>query len=774
MFNYQPNKLIKSVVVFGVGGTGGRLVPLVTQLLMTTPLTSKARVILMDGDEVEEKNTKRQLFIQSEVGKNKAEVMATRYNRAFGANTFAIPYFFPTDATALTFSTILNPTSPEHKGLRELVLALSCSDNAEFQEKKTILDNNPDNKSVVLGTFHDAVQSLCRIIKAGLTVFVLAVDSVEARQSILTFIQSLAAFTFFDGHAQIADSLAQNIVVIDGGNEDVFGQVNFFNPVTFDLCPFDDVKTVPDKGYFNMPLAVVPFPSGRYLNMVEGVSERRCGDVDQTMSVNNMVATMMHLVFHNLFYNHPMNFHKICFNLNGSMYTEFMTWKWMRGVLSNDTQYQCGLLSVPWSEDFYLGTKRFQDLSDADKALFGVYSKSFMGESAVQPGTYFLSHLYSGSNWAFSKASILDDRVKQSSDKDWLFLSKRSNYLSCSWSEILVPLFHEAYRRNQMELPKYLRLATKLLLIDSSVNFMGAKLSTREGIFAERYVNQRKTLSAVRSGHDKPSGGLAIPDYSHRLVAGHSCVTISKYLRPTFSRHDPESWAVSDSDMLAVEFPDSREGWKNNLVLAQRDGTTVAGAVTVAYTGANEYSSFSPSYTLIAALIRNYLGYSTASAKEVITNALKEAVSLSWAIRSNLKLPVRNKTALSMFISGLPPVQVGMNETDLDTFAFLDTQRSTGEEVGSYIRDRHTSLCIRGEYLDGNQSLNLTVEGEYSSVFCTDKERAAKQLGVLIHTIRAVKLPALVEVGNPLLETNIEVTEEVAVQESPEVAGPVF
>ena len=81
---------------------------------------------------------------------------------------------------------------------------------------------------------------------------------------------------------------------------------------------------------------------------------------------------------------------------------------------------------------------------------------------------------------------------------------------------------------------------------------------------------------------------------------------------------------------------------------------------------------------------------------------------------------------------------------------------------------------IRGEYLDGNQSLNLTVEGEYSSVFCTDKERAAKQLGVLIHTIRAVKLPALVEVGNPLLETNIEVTEEVAVQESPEVAGPVF
>lgn len=80
-----PNKI--SLVQVGCGGTGGYLVPKLSRLLMTLAefkKSLKTTYTLVDFDHVEQANIYRQNFIPSDLGKNKAEVMAIRYGSHFG------------------------------------------------------------------------------------------------------------------------------------------------------------------------------------------------------------------------------------------------------------------------------------------------------------------------------------------------------------------------------------------------------------------------------------------------------------------------------------------------------------------------------------------------------------------------------------------------------------------------------------------------------------------------------------------------------------------
>lgn len=79
----------KHFIVVGAGGTGGYLIP---NLARQVSLQNKIRrvenlpphkITIIDADGVEEKNLTRQQFVLADIGKNKAEVMANRYGRAF-------------------------------------------------------------------------------------------------------------------------------------------------------------------------------------------------------------------------------------------------------------------------------------------------------------------------------------------------------------------------------------------------------------------------------------------------------------------------------------------------------------------------------------------------------------------------------------------------------------------------------------------------------------------------------------------------------------------
>ncbi|KPV45691.1 ThiF family adenylyltransferase [Alicyclobacillus ferrooxydans] len=79
------------LVLIGVGGTGGYVLQQVARLLYA--LKEQGRrvpsVLLCDGDVVEQKNLLRQYFLEQDVGRNKAEVLAERYARAYGIDIAA-------------------------------------------------------------------------------------------------------------------------------------------------------------------------------------------------------------------------------------------------------------------------------------------------------------------------------------------------------------------------------------------------------------------------------------------------------------------------------------------------------------------------------------------------------------------------------------------------------------------------------------------------------------------------------------------------------------
>lgn len=79
------------IILIGAGGTGGYIAPHLYRIAFASGCT--ARIIIADGDIVEEKNLIRQNFATCDIGKNKAQVMAERYAGTFGIETEYIPDF---------------------------------------------------------------------------------------------------------------------------------------------------------------------------------------------------------------------------------------------------------------------------------------------------------------------------------------------------------------------------------------------------------------------------------------------------------------------------------------------------------------------------------------------------------------------------------------------------------------------------------------------------------------------------------------------------------
>lgn len=79
------------ILIIGAGGTGGYVIPHLYRIAFAS--NRKCRIILADGDIVENKNLIRQGFSQVDIGENKAEVMAARYSDVFGIETEYIPDF---------------------------------------------------------------------------------------------------------------------------------------------------------------------------------------------------------------------------------------------------------------------------------------------------------------------------------------------------------------------------------------------------------------------------------------------------------------------------------------------------------------------------------------------------------------------------------------------------------------------------------------------------------------------------------------------------------
>lgn len=116
------------IIILGAGGTGGYVIPHLYRIGFAAG--RNIRILVCDGDVVEDKNLIRQNFIEQDIGRNKAQVMAERYSSAFGIECEYIPHFIESEEE------LFQLTQPDFhqdswRGIPETqrVILLGCVDN---------------------------------------------------------------------------------------------------------------------------------------------------------------------------------------------------------------------------------------------------------------------------------------------------------------------------------------------------------------------------------------------------------------------------------------------------------------------------------------------------------------------------------------------------------------------------------------------------------------------------------------------------------------------
>ena len=183
-----------SIVVIGCGGTGSWLLPKLIKTINDAKrkdlLTEKFKLILVDADNIEDKNLVRQNFIGPEIGINKAEVMATRYG----------PHLDPSIEVIYYDKYIASPNQIHEKPEEEKHFFMNIEDIFEFTA------NEPDYLQF------DKLRA-----KMSCVVFNL-VDNSKARQALHGFLNSVTTTT--GGYAKAYS----NIYAVDTGNDMYNGQ----------------------------------------------------------------------------------------------------------------------------------------------------------------------------------------------------------------------------------------------------------------------------------------------------------------------------------------------------------------------------------------------------------------------------------------------------------------------------------------------------------------------------------------------------------------------
>lgn len=287
MFRYVPRVIPTKIFVIGCGGTGSRLVPLLAQFMKTVTAGANPRgtvvdpvIYLIDFDTVETKNLQRQNFIAADVGKNKAEVLAQRYGRAYGVNIIPIVKRVtagPTDRPTTLFRNL--EVEPEYPGENSLVI--------------------------------------------------MCVDSAQARRDIIT------AWSPDRMRRSGPDRPEIFPVFIDAGNEDDFGQVRIFQRGNAGFLYREDAERLkeqlPKMRPEVMDIYSLPMDVEFYQNLQDNEGGS-CADLDQTLAINALMATLIMGMVQNLYYFKPFTYHSMGISLSGGVSVQHLTAEYLLGL----------------------------------------------------------------------------------------------------------------------------------------------------------------------------------------------------------------------------------------------------------------------------------------------------------------------------------------------------------------------------------------------------------------------------------------------------------
>jgi hypothetical protein len=206
-------------------------------------------------------------------------------------------------------------------------------------------------------------------------IIVMAVDSPEARRDVLTM-----ASLFTDSNQE--DDLSYNTIIVDPGNEDVFGQVtistlnkklsvplatdqstaktkvqmypktlpdngiqvsashlNLLRNITYDIygnAPHveqglqDLMTALPIRGAFEEKIKYVPWSPMASLLRAEGAVTLSCADMDQTLAINNLMAASSIGMLQNTMYHTPSTVETVRFNITSTTMSSPTSMAWFR------------------------------------------------------------------------------------------------------------------------------------------------------------------------------------------------------------------------------------------------------------------------------------------------------------------------------------------------------------------------------------------------------------------------------------------------------------
>lgn len=279
MIEYIPSYIPTNVIIYGVGGTGSRLVPLVAQFLKTCSWVVNPVIYLVDFDRVEEKNLLRQNFIRRDVDKFKSEVLAERYSKAYD-----IPILPITEKVTLRNLTTIFPIVHDQSSL---------------------------------GAYVNSLHILC-------------VDSPEARREIIsTIAEGYVRTNSYPFITSRRDPATQQLLVLDSGNENDFGQVVISDIQTLSTGtkPNSDLmclQAMPKNYPLQMKLKKIPLNISYYSDMVSETT-LSCADLDQTMAINCLMANTLFSVIQNIYYCKPIPYHRLNVSLTHGTTPEYIT-----------------------------------------------------------------------------------------------------------------------------------------------------------------------------------------------------------------------------------------------------------------------------------------------------------------------------------------------------------------------------------------------------------------------------------------------------------------
>lgn len=279
MFNFRPNFIPNKFVIIGGGGTGGRLVPLIVQFLKTATWIHEPKVFILDFDKVEDKNLVRQNFIKLDLGRFKAQVLAERYGRAFDIDVTAI----------------------NHK-----VLSASTSGSGYSLTPDDVMTG----RGLRLHELTNAVVFMC-------------VDSMEARKAILSHL--------------VKSSAPQTLLVIDAGNENDYGQVLLYNPISFTasasyakLGGMDNIPLENDILPIDVNTAFLSLPAQFYVETNDRVAAVSCAELDQTLAINALMATSIMGITQNFLYSKPIQFNRLNVSLTNGAIPDYYSFRQLK------------------------------------------------------------------------------------------------------------------------------------------------------------------------------------------------------------------------------------------------------------------------------------------------------------------------------------------------------------------------------------------------------------------------------------------------------------